>query len=79
MLRIRFHSNEDDPRPIKWPIKYPYWISGYGPDYAILVAYADSQDYILENWPEATDIDITEVDSIMFTERFSKPDWYKEA
>lgn len=77
MIRARFHANEDDPRPIPWPIKYPYWVSGYGEGYAVIVAYADDETEILTNWPEATEIDSEVVDSYHFTERFPKPDWFE--
>jgi hypothetical protein len=75
MIRVRFKANEDDPRPINWPIKHPYWISGYGHDHAIVIAYADDEQYIMDNWPEAEDLDITPVDEYKFTSRFPKPEW----
>lgn len=25
MIRARFRVNEDDYRPVTWPIKHPYW------------------------------------------------------
>lgn len=76
MIRARFHANIQDPRPIKWPIKYPYWVSGEGDGYAIVVAYADNKEQIIELWPEATNIDIEERDEITFTDRFAKPTWW---
>lgn len=77
MIRARFHANIDDPRPVNWPIKHPYWISGGGDDYAIVVAYADDEAEILRNWPEAKYIDIldSEVTTYNFTDRFAKPKW----
>ena len=77
MIRARFHANIDDPRPVNWPIKHPYWISGEGDDYAIVVAYADDEAEILRNWPEATHIDVmeSEVTAYYFTDRFAKPKW----
>lgn len=78
ILRVRFKVRLDDPRPIKWPIKYPYWISGQGDDYYILVAYVDNEQELLENWPEAEELDIEEEDRIVFTDRFQKPEWYEE-
>ncbi|MGB0911046.1 MAG: hypothetical protein ACPGYT_11850 [Nitrospirales bacterium] len=56
MIRARFYANEDDYRPINWPIKHPYWCSGYGDGYSVVVAYADNKAEILTNWPEATHI-----------------------
>ena len=78
MLRVRFKANLDDPRPINWPVKHPWWCTGTGEDYSIIVAYADDEKYIFKNWPEATDLDSQEVEGYVFTDRFPKPDWFKE-
>lgn len=76
LLRARFKANENDPRPVNFPVKYPYWITGYGEGYSIIVSYANSENYILENWPEASELDVQEVEQITFSDRFPKPDWY---
>lgn len=76
IFRARFHANEDDFRSLNWPVKYPYWCSGYGDGYSIVIAYVESEEEILKNWPEATHIDIDERDKITFTARFKKPDWF---
>jgi hypothetical protein len=78
MIRARFHANADDFRSINWPVKHPYWCSGYGDNYSVVVAYADNEEEILKNWPEATEIESTEVDSYVFSDRFPKPDWLTE-
>jgi len=82
MLRVRFKQPTEDYRPVKWPLKHPYWCTGSSGDpedhYFVLVAYADSEDEILENWPEAEDLDSEEVDAYKFTSRFPKPQWFKE-
>ena len=75
MIRARFRANPDDYRPVNWPIKHPYWCTGYGDGYSIVVAYADNKEEILSNWPEATEIDTEEVTEYIFTSRFKKPDW----
>lgn len=74
MIRARFHANEDDPRPMTSP-NHPYWITGYGDDFSIIVAYADDEAEILALWPEATQIDAEPADAYRFTDRFPKPDW----
>ena len=81
MFRIRFKANYDDPRPINWPVKHPYWLTGVAGDssYVTMVSYADDTNYIMINWPEATDLDAEEVTGYTFTERFPKPDWFSEA
>lgn len=77
MLRVRFKANAEDYRPVTWPIKHPYWCTGYSGDNSIIVAYADSEDEILELWPEAQELDVTEVSQYLFTDRFPKPDWFE--
>ena len=77
MIRARFHANEDDYRSVLWPVKHPYWCSGYGSDYAIVVAYADDEAEIYSQWPEATHIESEEVTEYQFTDRFPKPDWFE--
>ena len=78
MIRVRFEANPDDPRPINWPVKYPYWVTGYDGSgrCAIVVSYADSEQYIYENWPEAESFDIESVQGYVFTDRFPKPEWF---
>jgi hypothetical protein len=80
MIRARFKliGSGDDYRPITWPIKHPYWCTGYDSfGNPILVAYADDQAEIERLWPEAEDIDFVEVTEYQFTDRFPKPDWFK--
>lgn len=76
MLRARFNANENDPRPVNWPVKHPYWHTGYGDGYSTVVAYADDEAEILRNWPEATEIESEPADEYKFTARFKKPDWF---
>lgn len=82
MIRTRFYIKksdcDNDYRPVKWPIKYPYWCSGESDDSFILVAYAEDEDSIKELWPEAYDINVLEKDTeVKFTLRFPKPKWYE--
>ena len=81
LLRIRFKANEDDYRPVNWPVKHPYWCTGYGggdeDGYAIVVSYADDEAYIYENWPEAEDLDVEPVTGYRFSDRFPKPEWWE--
>lgn len=78
MIRARFKTHHRDPRPVNWPIKHPYWVTGtrHNGD-SIIVAYADDVAEIKTNWPEAFDIDATDVDDYTFTSRFVKPDWFE--
>ena len=82
MIRARFYIRKDDCdndyRPVKWPIKYPYWCSAESSNSFVLVAYAEDEDSIKELWPEAYDINVLEKDTeIRFTLRFPKPKWYE--
>ena len=82
MLKCRFYLNieavDEDYRPVIWPIKYPYWCSGESENDFILIAYVDSIEDLMKQWPEAHDIDSEEVKKIEFSSRFPKPDWYQE-
>jgi hypothetical protein len=44
-------------------------------DRYVVVAYADSEEQILELWPEAENLDYEECDDYTFTSIFSKPRW----
>ena len=82
MIRARFYIKKsdcgNDYRPVKWPIKYPYWCSAESDNSFVLVAYAEDEDSIKELWPEAYDINVLEKDTeIRFTLRFPKPEWYE--
>lgn len=79
MIRCRFKANADDPRPVNWPIKHPYWVTGEAGDgsYAIVVAYADDETEVMRNWPDARDVDSSPAKMYAFTDRFPKPDWFK--
>ena len=77
MIRSRFKVNGEDYRPVKWPINHPYWCTGCGNDYNIIVAYADNEEEILENWPDARDISSEEKTEYVFTDRFPRPDWFE--
>lgn len=80
MIRCRFKLPVEDPRPVHWPLKHPYWISGEGEDFGeeffILIAYADDEAEILTNWPEAVDLDSVGRADYTFTTRFPKPSWF---
>jgi len=79
LFRIRFKVKEvEDPRPIKWPLKHPYWVTGSSDSYATLVAYANSEAEIHTNWPDAFDLEPETVSEYNFTDRFPRPDWFKD-
>lgn len=79
MIRCRFTVKHKDFRPLHWPIKHPYWCTGYdSDDWPIVVAYADDEAGILENWPEAEDLDSEDADDYFFSDRFPKPYWWSD-
>lgn len=80
MIRARFTVPCDDYRPMRWPIKHPYWCTGSHDGGSILVAYADDEAEILANWPDAIDIDVhkRDVNDCGFTDRFAEPEWFRK-
>jgi len=76
-FRCRFQTDANDPRPVKFPPPGPWWHSGSGDDFAVVIAYLKTEKQIKEYWPDATHIDVFPVDEIVYTDRFPKPDWYK--
>lgn len=80
MNRYRFYANHDDWRSVVWPPVGPCWCSGYGDDFSVVVAYANSEAEILKQWPEAKQIELThQGEPILFTDRFARPDWWQDA
>ena len=83
MKRVRFLLNMKevgyDYRTAIWP-KYPYWCSGETFKDFVMVAYIESEKQLYEQWPEAKNMEVLENDCVIkFSERFSRPDWYKES
>lgn len=78
-LWYRFRANEDDYRPVTFPPLGPYWCTGYGEDYAVIVAYLPVGAVLTDYWPEASEVDARQVEKPTFSDRFPKPDWWDEA
>lgn len=75
-IRSRFHANLDDYRPATWPPPGPYWRTGFGEDFSVVVAYLRPGDEVTAWWPEASGVDAEECEGITFTSRFARPDWW---
>lgn len=76
-IRYRFNTQEEDYRPVVFPPPGPWWCTGFNSNgHAVIVAYLPVEVYITDYWPEAEAIDVEFVDSIVFTCRFSAPDWW---
>lgn len=76
--RYRFHANEDDPRPVKFPPPGPWWCSGSGDGYSIVICYLPPKVKLTTYWPEAKKVDYTEETELSFSDRFPKPVWWKD-
>jgi len=82
--RHRFKTSADDYRPVAFPPPGPYWCSGYTLNenleygHAIIVAYLPKGEPLATWWPDASDVDTEERESITFTSRFPKPEWWLE-
>jgi hypothetical protein len=75
-IRARFKADGADFRPISWPPPGPYWCSGYGDDYSIVIAYVRDEAQVYEFWPEAEDVDSTQEVEIKERERRRIAIWW---
>lgn len=76
--KYRFKTKSlEDYRPLKdmKEIQCPWWCSGEGTDYAIIICYLPSGINLLDYWDDAYDIEIEDKDEIIYTDRFKKPNW----
>lgn len=75
--RYRFKTHAvKDYRPLIFNPKYPWWCSGEGESYVIIIAYLPEDEDLLKYWDDAYNIDFTEEDKIEFSGRFPKPDYF---
>ena len=79
MIRVRFHANGDDPRPVKVPPPGPYWITGEGDGFSTVVAYVNSEEEIRKYWPEVGELTVFARDvKPVFSARFPRPEWWRD-
>lgn len=79
--RYRFATHStDDYRPMVFNPKYPWWCSGQAADGSIatIVAYLPVSEDLKKYWDDAEEVEYTEHDTIEFSSRFPKPDYFKE-
>lgn len=79
--RYRFKTESvDDPRPLIFNPKYPWWCTGEAGDgsYATIVAYLPANEDLLRYWDDASDVELTTEKSIEFSGRFPKPEYFKD-
>ena len=79
LYRYRFKTKAEDFRPLTDMecIQMPWWCSGEGYDYWIIVCYLPENEDLYKYWDDAYDIDCEESDEIKYTDRFQKPSWIK--
>jgi hypothetical protein len=78
-MRYRFKTKSiKDYRPLKFDPRYPWWCTGEGDGHVIIVAYLPFEANLIEYWNDAYDIDFEGRDSIEFSSRFPKPEYYQE-
>lgn len=82
--RYRFKTySVSDNRPLVFNPRYPWWCSGSGEDstdeYDIIVAYLPKEEDLLKYWDDAFEVDFTDEETIVFSSRFSKPDYFIES
>ena len=76
--RYRFKTySVEDYRPLVFNPKYPFWCSGYGDCYAVIIAYLPFNEDLLKYWDDAFEIEFTEEDEIKFSDRFPKPKYFE--
>ncbi len=79
--RLKTYS-VDDNRPLIFNPKYPWWCSGSGEDangdFDVIIIYLPIEEDLLNYWDDAFDIESEERETITFTDRFAKPDYFVE-
>lgn len=76
MNRYRFYTDADDWRPVTWPPAGPFWCTGQGDGFSVVVAFAPDMPTLLAQWPEAKEITVQENMPVEFSGRFPKPKWW---
>lgn len=78
--RYRFKTfSINDYRPLIFNPKYPWWCSGQNDETATIIAYLPSSEHLSDYWDDASELESTEHDTIEFSDRFPKPDYYEKS
>lgn len=83
LKRYRFKTRTvKDFRPLKdmSRVNMPWWCTGesFNGDYVTIVCYLPEDEDLLKYWDDAFDIESDEVEKIVYSSRFPKPDWVKD-
>jgi len=79
---LRFLVDDDDPRPVRWPMPpgSVYHITGLDSDGKYIVVAQMRPDDLDDYWPDAEEVDDWgSRPRAIFTDRLPKPDWFVEA
>lgn len=82
LRRYRFKTKSvEDFRPLidMTEIQMPWWCTGSAMDdsYMIIVCYLPADEDLKKYWDDAFDVEYDECDEIVYTSRFTKPEWIK--
>lgn len=78
--RYRFYVPfTEDHRPLIFNPRYPWWRSGFAEGFIVIVAYLPIEEDLLKYWPDAFNIDSTDEETITFSSRFAKPEYFVES
>ncbi len=82
LRRYRFKTKSvEDFRPLidMAEIQMPWWCTGSAMDdsYMIIVCYLPADEDLKKYWDDAFDVEYDECDEIIYTSRFTKPEWIK--
>lgn len=82
LRRYRFKTKSvDDFRPLidMAEIQMPWWCTGSAMDdsYMIIVCYLPADEDLKKYWDDAFDVEYDECNEIVYTSRFTKPNWIK--
>ena len=78
LMWYRFKTKAvDDYRPLvdMKDIGMPWWCTGYGENFVVIVCYLPKYEELEKYWDDAYDIDSEERTEIKYTGRFPKPNW----
>lgn len=78
--RYRFYTKSvEDYRPLVFNPAYPWWCSATGDGFVVIVAYLPSDEPLAQYWDDASDVTYTDEETITFSSRFPRPEYYRES
>lgn len=80
---LTWYQPTEDPRPIEWPINFPYWNKTSYPTTGLheLIAIIrapkiEAIRLVKQNWPEAIDIATYHAPNLTIPDGWAWPDWF---